>query len=80
MLQKGFLTSERDTQEMKKSRGYFMLGGAICFLSGVVLIMLGKIETLGLSLIGVGAVLMSIGLWKNVMAQNKSRRPSKRRK
>jgi len=90
MLQKGFLTSNRNTQENKKSRAFIMWGGAVCFVIGVAIIMLVdfkiKIEehqnighVVGLGLMGVGAILMCVGLWKNVMAQNKSIRQRKRK-
>ena len=86
MLQKGFLMENRNTQEKNSKRAFIMWGGAVCFVIGVSIIMLVDFlikteahqkqigEFVGLSLMGVGAILMCIGLWKNVMAQNKSRR------
>jgi len=80
MLQKGFLESQKNTQENKKSRGYLMLGGAISFALGVITIMLEKYQYVGLGLIGVGSVLMCIGLWMNAMAQNKVQKQRRRRR
>ena len=91
MLQKGFLTENRNIQENKKSRAFIMWGGAACFVIGVATIMLvdfiiqteehqKKIgEYVGLGLMGIGGILMCVGLWKNVMAQNKSRRQRRRK-
>ena len=90
MLEKGFLTSNKDTQENKKSRAFIMWGGAVCFVIGIATIMLVDFiiqkeeyenigHIVGLGLMGVGAILMCVGLWKNVMAQNKSRRQRRRK-
>jgi len=88
MLQKGFLMENRNIQENKKSRAFIMWGGAVCFVIGVAIIMfveqkltaehqkIGHI--VGLGLMGIGGILMCIGLWKNVMAQNKKHRQSRK--
>jgi len=74
MLQKGFLMSQKNTQEKKKSKDFLMLGGAVCFILGAIIIMLQGNYYLGLGMIVFGSIVASAGLWMNVIAQNKNRR------
>jgi len=86
MLQKGFLTSNENTPVKKTNKGYYIIGGAICFVLGITLVMFSQSTTppnlnmqyAGSALIGVGAILMCVGLWMNVMAQSKRHRRKKR--
>ena len=73
MLQKGFLMSNKNTQEKKTNKSLLMTGGAVCFIIGAIIIMIHNYYV-GLGLIIVGSIMASVGLWMNVLSQNKNRR------
>jgi len=72
MLQRGFLTSNNNTQEKKKSNDFLKLGGAICFIVGAIAVFMVSYY-LGLVFIIIGSIMVSVALWKNAISQNKNR-------